>query len=314
MSTAAGRRGVRVAALAAVLVLAGCGPRPAAPFDDEPPRDPRRPAIRVASFEFTESRILAELYAHVLEARGYPVQRIIPLGSREIVGPALEQGKVDLVPEYLGSALDFYGGGSRRATADRRRAGAELQRMLAGRGLAMLRPAPAQDQNGFAVTRQTAIARGLHRLSDLHGIASELTLGGPPECLDRPLCLPGLQQRYGLFFREFRALPSRAVIAQALEEGEIAVGMLETTSPHLRSGRLLPLADDGALQPDENVVPVLRREILAVYGRPLARLLDTVSARLEASDLIELNGQVELEQRDPAAVARAWLEKAGLAG
>lgn len=310
MSTVAARRAARAVAVAVAgaLVLAGCAAGPQT--RREPPRDPRRPVIRVTSFDFAESQILAEVYARALETRGYPVQRIIGLGSREIVGPALEQGKADLVPEYLGTALDFYAGGGPRATADQDRTAAELHRELAGRGLVSLRSSPAQDQNGFAVTREAAIARNLHRISDLRAVAPGLAIGGPAECPERPLCLPGLQRRYGLRFREFRAMPSRSVTAEALEEGEIGVGMLETTSPHLRGGRLILLADDRALQPAENVVPVVRREVLDAYGPPLARLLDAVTARLVAGDLIELNGQVELEQRAPAAVAAAWLREA----
>jgi osmoprotectant transport system substrate-binding protein len=236
------------------------------------------------------------------------VEQVVQLGAREVVTPALEQGKVDMVPEYLGSALNFLNDRDRVATADPGLTHARLEQAFAPRGVSVLAYAPAQDRNGFAVTGDLARARGLEKLSDLAPMASQMVIGGPPECPQRPLCLKGLQDVYDLHFARFEAMPSREVTAAALETGEIDVGMIDTTHPSLlRPGvDLVQLADDRRLQPADNVVPVLRREILEAYGPALVRLLNAVSAPLTTAELTKLNLQVA-EGQPAADAAAAWL-------
>jgi osmoprotectant transport system substrate-binding protein len=269
--------------------------------------DPRHPPVRVASFDFPESQILAEIYADALQRNGYPVTRLIGLGSREVVEPALQQGLVDLVPEYAGSALQFLGvvavAGSSPAASQTRLAAA-----LAPHGVAVPTLSPAQDQNGVAVEAGTARARGLRRISDLGPIAHSLTFGGPPECAERPFCLAGLQSLYRLRFQRFLPLPSGDVIAAALDNGEIEVGMLETTDPHLASGKLVALADDRRLQPAENVVPVVRRTLIDAYGPAFTRVLDAVSAQLTTIGLAQLNRRAVIDGVPVAQVAEDWLK------
>ena len=291
-----------LAVLLAVL-LAACGGRASKPS----PEDPRRPTVTLASLDFPESELLVELYAQVLAARGLPVERIMELGSREVVEPALESGTVDLVPEYLGTAVNFLSGGRLAATTDSKRDHAELARLFAARGVSVLAYAPAQDQNGIAVARARATARHLARLSDLRPIADELIFGAPAECAERLLCLKGLERVYHLKFKEFRPMPSGAVIADALVSGEIDVGLMDTTDAYLSARDLLLLTDDRKLQPADNVVPVVRTEIVERYGQRLVDAVNAVSARLTTPDLIELNRQATLGDRPVAAVARGWL-------
>jgi osmoprotectant transport system substrate-binding protein len=299
----------RVLAAALVLVAAGCGREQPPPA----PEDPRRPTIQVASFDFPESEILGQLYGQALRQRGYPVELVVQLGAREVVTPALEQGKVDLVPEYLGSALNFLDEPELVATADARLTHARLREAFARRGVSVLAFAPAEDRNGFVVTGELARRRGLERISELQPIAPRLTLGGPPECPQRPLCLKGLQEVYQLQFARFEPMATRAVTAEALETGEIHVGMIETTDASLVEADLIQLADDKHLQPADNVVPVLRRQVLDAYGPALARLLDQVSAQLTTKDLTALNHQVA-EGRSPADAAAAWLRSHPVTG
>jgi osmoprotectant transport system substrate-binding protein len=286
-----------------VLLAAGCDRGQQAP---PPPEDPRRPTIQVASFDFPESEILGQLYGQALRQHGYPVELVVQLGARELVEPALEQGKVDLVPEYLGSALNFLNDRDRVATADPRLTHARLEQAFAPRGVSVLQFAPAEDRNGFVVTGDLARRRGLDQISELRPLAGQMTMGGPPECPQRPLCLKGLQDVYGLRFARFEAMPSRAVTAAALETGEIHVGMIDTTDASLVDADLVQLADDRKLQPADNVVPVVRREVVDAYGPALVRLLNAVSAQLTTRDLTGLNHQVA--EGHPAADAVAsWL-------
>jgi osmoprotectant transport system substrate-binding protein len=293
-----------VAVVVVVASVAGCSPD----RDRRPPPDPGRPAIVVASFDFPESELLGELYGQALRARGYPVELVARLGPREIVEPALEQGKADLVLEYMGTALNFLHERDRVATADPRLTHALLEKAFGPRGVRVLAPAPAEDRNGFVVTGDLARRNDLDEISDLAPIAGRLTFGGPPECPERPLCLKGLQEVYGLDFARFLALPSRQVTADALETGEVDVGMIETTDGSLHgSVDLQQLADDRGLQPADNVVPVLRRAVVDAYGPALVRLLDAVSAQLTTADLAAMNRRVVSEGQPVAEVAAGWL-------
>ena len=290
--------------VALVVLAAGCD-RGAAP---PPPEDPRRPVIQLASFDFSESELLAEVYGQALGQHGFPVEQVVQLGSREVVAPALEQGKVDMVPEYLGSALNFLNDNdpARVATADPALTHARLEQAFAPRGVSVLAYARAQDRNGFVVTGDLARRHDLAKISDLGPLAPQLSIGGPPECPERPLCLGGLQDVYQLRFARFKPMPTRDVTAAELDSGEIDVGMLDTTNPHLIDNDLIQLKDDRQLQPAENVVPVIRREVLDVYGPPLVRLCNAVSAKLTTTELTRLNLRV-MEGRSPADVASAWL-------
>ena len=285
-----------------VLVAGGCTPTAKRP----PLEDPRRPIITVTSFDFPESETLAELYGQALRQQGYPVEVVARLGPREIVQPALEQGRVDLVLGYLGSTLNFLYE-QRVATADPRATHARLTQALTSRGISVLAFAKAEDRNGFVVTGDLARQHQLERISDLAPIAHQLTFGGPPECPDRPLCLKGLQDVYGLQFAQFEAMPSRTTTADALETGEIDLGMLETTNGNLADRDLVQLADDRRLQPAENIAPMMRTETADAYGPALVRVVNNLTAQLHTRDLIQLNQRVELEGAKPAAVAADWL-------
>lgn len=293
-----------VAALLAVALTAltssACG------GSDDEESGPTAAGIRVASFDFVESRLLGELFASALESAGLPVQRRLALGPREVVAPALEQGHVDVVPEYAGSALRFLTGES-PASTEQARTG--LDAALADRGLRALAFAPGQDQNGVVVTARTAERYGLSRVSDLRGDAGRLTFGGPPECPERPLCLLGLRERYGLEFADFVPFDSRAATAESLLAEQVDVGMLETVDAYLSDGRLVLLLDDLALQPPENVVPVLRREVLTAHGDVLTRTLDALTATLTTEALVRLDREVVLDGRALEDVARDWLRE-----
>ncbi len=285
-----------------VLALAACSegtPEPTAGA-------PAAATIRFASYDFPENQILVEVYAEAARRQGLVVSVQHGVGTREVVAPALQQGVVDVVIDYLGTALSF----ARPEAADLARVPEEmhavLERTLAGRGVEVLAPAGAEDQNGFAVTTAFSIEHGVVRLSDLRPLAPQLTFGGPPECPERPFCLPGLERTYGLDFGEVRAMSSRTATVEDLRSGEIDVGLLETTDARLAVAPVVLLVDDRRLQPPENVVPLVRRAAIDRWGEELRTALDDVSARLTTADLVELNAAVELRGRTAAEAAKQW--------
>lgn len=268
-----------------------------------------RAPVVVASFSFPESDLLAEIYAQALEAVGVPVRREAGLGPRELVQPALRQGMVDLVPEYLGTALASVSPDARADVRDARAVRAALDRALRRWRLQTLTPAPASNQNGLVVTRATADRLGLRATSDLTGRARQLVLGAPPECPGRTYCLVGFRDVYGLHFRDVVPLSTVAQRAAALEEGVIDVALLFTTDGRLAAGDLALLADDRRLQPVENVVPVVSTRAVRRYGDRLTRTLDRVSAQLTTQNLVFLNWRVDIAGKDVAGEARGWLRR-----
>jgi osmoprotectant transport system substrate-binding protein len=176
----------------------------------------------------------------------------------------------------------------------------------------LLAYSPAQDKNAYVVTGETAEEFSLANVSDLQPVAAEMIFGGPPECPERPLCLPGLEEVYGLEFAEFVPLDAGGPITvAALEGGEIDVGLLFTTSGVIAANDWVSLEDDMGLNPAENIVPAIRTEVVEAYGDDLVALLDSYSEALTTEDLTEMNARADLDQEDPALIAEEWLTTNG---
>ncbi|HSJ51043.1 MAG TPA: ABC transporter substrate-binding protein [Actinomycetota bacterium] len=267
-------------------------------------------ALTIGSFNFPESVMLGELYAQAIEAQGIRVTRRFDIGPRELVEPALQRGLIELVPEYAGSLLEFIGGGPASSDLDEVRSA--LVPALEKRGLVAFESANAQNRNAFAVSADLSRSRRVVRLSDLAGVDG-LALGGPPECLRRPLCRPGLEETYGITFESFVPLDQGGPItAEALIRGFVDVGLIFTTSPEvLRSGLVL-LEDDRHLQPAEHVTPIAHHAAVERFGSGLADAVDAVSASLTTAELRLMNDRVEIAGLTPAEVARSWLTDRGL--
>jgi osmoprotectant transport system substrate-binding protein len=268
-------------------------------------------AVTIGSFNFAESALLSELYAQALEGQGFEVERAGQVGPREIVAPALVRGLLELVPEYAGTALTFLSLGNEQPTSDPAATHEALSRSAAERGLAALAPSPAQDTNAFVVTRETAEHLGIERLSDLAPLAGDLTFGGPPECSTRPLCLGGLEDKYGIKFGTVLDLdPGGPRTREALQDGVIDVALMFTTAATIDADDLVVLTDDRRLQPADNVTPLVRQDVVDRWGQEFVDTVDAVSDRLSTDELRRLN--TLLDGSSPAAVASDWLQEQGL--
>ena len=289
--------------LAVCVTLAACSPSGAG-------RTPHGPGglkgmiVVGVSGAFTESQLVAEMYAQVLERAGYSVERQFDLRSREISQNALESGQIDLKPEYLASLLLFL---DRNAQASDDPAGVARQdsELLQPRGITVLTPSPAHDTNEFVANAKTAQRFDLTTMSSLAPVASQLTFGGPPECAQRPFCLPGLKRVYGILFEDFKALDvgGQQTIA-ALKADEVQIGLLFSTDPSIRENGFVPVVDDKHLQNAENITPVIRSDKL---NDEVRGLFDAVSARLSTENVTELVGKVVIDKQNVAAVAREFL-------
>ena len=266
------------------------------------------PTITVASFNFPESVILAEIYAQALENQGYPVETNLDLGSRELILPDLESGSIDLLPEYVGSALGVGFGGE--PTADTQETLEMLQQEYDEIGVTALEPAPGQDKNVFVTTQEFAEQNDLETISDLADLDS-FVLGGAPECRDRDTCLAGLENLYGLDNIEFQVIQEAPIRVSSLANGQIDVSLLFSTQPVIRERDFVALEDDQGMIPAENIVPVVNDEVLEAYGEDFRSFVNSITAEIETETLIELNGKVELDAEDPDQVAQTWLEENG---
>ncbi len=270
------------------------------------------PTIRIGSTNFSEQLILGELYAQVLEANGYKVERRFNLGARAVVVPALESGQIDLEVDYLATLLAYLDKDAKGST-DAATTAKTLDEKLKAKSLVQFDFAPAVDQNGIVVTKDTATRLNLKKVSDLTAVAKDLTFGGPPECPSREFCAIGLEKVYGIKFKSFKPLDvGGPLTVTALEGKQIDVALLFTTDANIAVKGLVLLEDDKKLQLSDNVVPILRKDIADKGGSDLRTRVNDVSKKLTTAELTELNKQVGVDKKDPKDVARDWLKKQGL--
>ena len=138
-------------------------------------------------------------------------------------------------------------------------------------------------------------------------IASTMALGGPPECPERPFCLIGLTETYGLEFKEFVPLDSAGPLTvSALTGGQIGVGLLLTSDPALAVNGFVLLEDDKQLQLADNIIPVVRKEILDAKPA-VADVLNSVISKLTQEELTNLNKAVTVDLKAVPDVARDWI-------
>jgi osmoprotectant transport system substrate-binding protein len=265
--------------------------------------------VTVGSTNFSEQLILAEMYAAVLTKAGVKVDTRLNLGAREVVFPALEKGDIDLLPEYNGAVLSFLDPKATQTTSEE--VNTALAPLLDAKGLVALAQSPAEDKDGWAVTKETADKYGLAKISDLKGKAHELVVGGPPELKTRPAGLPGLKKVYGIEdFKEFKALDAGGPLTtSALNKGDIDVGRVFTTQGAIDEFGWVVLQETKPLEPAQNIVPIGRKDAMTDQVK---QALDAISAKITTEELIKLNKLVDVDKQDPEKVANDWLTQQGL--
>lgn len=261
--------------------------------------------IRISGQDFPEQRTLAQVYGQFLEANGYDVDIQDPIGTRTQIYAAFDNGTLDLALDYSGSAVVELGG---EAAPDEDETYASLTDLLAEVDLEASAQASAANANALVALATWATDNGVTTISDLADVDGSLTLGGAPECAERPDCLLGYQDVYGLDLG-FTAVDYGPPLVAALQQDEIQLAQYGSTAAELADGTIVVLEDDEGLQTAQNVVPVFRT---AVSSPELIELLDELSALITSDDLAGWNLATDVELEDPADVATAWLEDNGL--
>ncbi len=263
------------------------------------------PAITVGAADYSESQVLAAIYAGALKAKGVNATASSPIGSREVYLKALTDGSINVMPEYTGSLALYY---DKNLTATDPQQVYDALTKLVPPTLRVLQRSNAEDKNSVTVTKETADKLGLTKISDLAGKAGELTMGAPPEFKVRAQGAPGLTKVYGFSFKSYPAMKGQQLV-QALKNGQVDAANIFTTDPAITANNFIVLEDDKKLFVPENVVPLVAKPAATPQ---VTQVLNDVGAKLTTEGLRELLTKVDVDKKDVAAVADEWLGANGL--
>ena len=296
------------------LVLAACGGGSANPLGSSAPPSGSASGggsapIVVGAANFTESQVLAEVYAQALKAKGLDASTKPPIGSREVYIKALQDNSIQIIPEYTGNLLLFV---DKNATATTQEELAKaLPPALAPENLKIGKISAAADQDVYVVTKEFSQQNNLTSLADLGKVSSGMVLGGPSELAKRPYGPEGLKGVYNATLKEFKPYDSPAVKTKDMLDGKIQLGEYFTTDSAIADNGFVPLADPQSMILPQNVVPLMRTDV--ADNPQVSAALDPVQAALTTEELTALNKQVDVDRMDPNEVAAAWLKSKGLA-
>jgi osmoprotectant transport system substrate-binding protein len=271
------------------------------------------PTITIGSAGFWESAVVAEIWAQALEEAGFTVERSLELGARDVTHPALVDGQINLMPEYIGGFLAVTYGGE--PTPDVDESLDALRTAMEADGLVAFDPTPGTDADGFAIRSETAEELSLATMSDLAEVAGDLRWGVAQECGDNPNCGPGLERVYGIDFESLDVQTLGActtAIAEALNASNIDVAQVCTTQPEIVAFNLVLLEDDLGLAPAQNLIPVLSQDLADEGGELLETTINTVSELLTTEALTELGNAVVINGDSLADAAEQFLADSGL--
>jgi osmoprotectant transport system substrate-binding protein len=298
MSTARTRLAVALAGTAvAALALAGCASSDPLTGDSTDSGDTADSStIVIGSQAYYSNEIIAEIYAQALEGAGFTVERNFNIGQRDAYIPSLEDGSIDLFPEYTGNLLQYFEPDTTATTPED--VYAALGDALPD-GLTVLDQSPATDQDSYNVTATFAEENGLTSIADLAGIDG-LVLGGPPELEERPYGPTGLEEVYGV---SVTFNPTADTTVDELVAGNIQVANVYSADPRIETDKLVTLEDPEGLFLASNVVPLVNADI----ADEIADVINAVSAALTPAGLVALNVESTVDQRSSEDIAKDWL-------
>lgn len=265
--------------------------------------------VMVGAQDFGESQILAEIYAQAFADNGYEAETVEVGGFRDLLFDAIDAGDVNFAPDYVASELEFLNDQAGEATNDLEETFPLLEDQLTERDMMAFEPAEAVNVNVFVVTQETAEDLELETLSDLAEQGADLTVGAPQDCEENAYCLPGFERVYGLDLSANFTPLDQGLVATALEEDEIDVGVLFSTDGVLAEGDFVVLEDDQGMTAADNIVPVATQELVDSHDDQFGEVVDAVTAELTTDELIELNRLFDIEHEDAADIAEDWLSE-----
>ena len=314
------RRGFVLAGTSAA-ALAALGGRAAA-FA----KDGDTPTITVGSKDFTESIILGEMLALLLEDRGYGVKRQLNLGGTAVVHEAMVNGDVDTYVEYTGTGLlailgqelperDAPAAGS--ATPEAVSLASRVYDIVAAEypkefGLAWLEPLGFNNTYALAMRAEQVEELGIATISEMQPHAGDLIFGAPQETMVREDGLPGLEAAYDLSFKDAVGIDP-GLMYSALANGDVDVITAFATDGRIQALDLAVLQDDKGFYPPYYAAPVVRQELLEATPE-IEGILNELAGTLDDATMTELNFEADENGTETIEVARDFLTQAGLIG
>lgn len=293
---------------AALLALTACSDPDDVEGDDADETQETSGSVSVGSADFPESEIIAEIYAQALEAEGMEVERNFQIGAREVYLPAMENGEIDLLPDYTGNLLSYLDPDTTATSEEDIEA--ELPEALP-EGLDILYPAPAENKDSLNVTPEFAEENDLESIGDLAEL-DQVSLAANPEFAERSYGIPGMEEIYGVTDVDFTAISDGGgpATVQALLDGTVDVADIYTTTPAIEENDLVTLEDPEEMIAAQHVVPVIRDDAL---DEQAVDVLNQLSVSLTTEALMEMNALNSGEDvEEPATIAADWLEENGL--
>ncbi|GAB2982306.1 ABC transporter substrate-binding protein [Saccharothrix stipae] len=293
------KRTLAVVIAAAALVVSACGSKEDLGGSGQQAASGE---VVVGSADFTENKILAEIYAGALKATGAKVSVRSGIGARELVVKALQDKSLGVVPEYTGNLLNYFDKTNTTTEAE------EVYTALKAKtpaGLEVLEKSDAEDKDVLVVTKATADG-GVKSIADLG--SGKYALGAAGEWAQR--WEAKVKELYGVTFTEIKTTDTGGPITvDALKDGTVQVINLYTTSADIKANDFVELADPKTMYPAQNIVPLLRSDAVDAKGKDA---LNKVSAALTTEKLADLVKRVDVDKETIANVAADFLKSVTL--
>ena len=265
--------------------------------------------LTVGSKNFTEQKVLGEIYAQAFQAAGFTVKKALNLGDEKTALKAVQTNQISGYPEYTGTALlSFLKVPAKDIPTDQNEAYEQVKSGMAKDGIEAFPPTPFTSSNEVGLLKKTADELGVTKISDLKDKASQLTLYGSPECRTRLDCLLGLEQVYGLKFKKFTPVDVDQR-HEVLSSGRADVSIVFTTDPQIKRNDEVLLEDDKGMFPPYNSTFLMKKSVADAAGPDVAATVDAVNKNLTADVMQELNARVDLDKDTPEQAAQAYLKQ-----
>ncbi|MGN6428161.1 MAG: ABC transporter substrate-binding protein [Leifsonia sp.] len=294
-----------VLAAGALLALSACSSGGGAFSSDSPTSaSGGSSSVTIGSAAFGESEILMQIYGQALAANGVTVNYKPSIGQRDVYLKALQDGSIDLIPEYSGNLLQFYDKNSTASSSDD--VYAALNDALP-KGFEVLDQSKAQDADSYNVTKEFSDKYKVTSLEDLKNVTVPLTVGANPEFATRPYGIPGLKSAYGVTATLKPISDSGGPLTvAALKNGDVQLADIYTTTPAIKDNGFVVLRDPKNLIAAQNILPLINS---SKASAKVKEVLNKVSAELTTDDLITMNGENQGSSKtQPDVIAKEWLK------
>ncbi len=261
--------------------------------------------IKVGAFDFPEGRLLSAIYAKALTKAGFNGS-VVQLAQREIVQPALQKGDIDVVPEYVSSALNFYQANS--AGPDDAKNLADLKRIGQSKGVTYYTPAPATDNYAYVVSKDFSDKNHITTVSELAAYSQKtpIAFGGTQECKDRSYCKKGLEQKYGMKIGQYKVIVlSSQPAVDGLLKNDYQAAVFNSSDGVLSVNPVVVLKDDKGLNSNDFIVPAVNSK---KASSDLEKALDDLSAKLTQAQLLRMNKETQNDRKPVDKVAQDFVD------